>query len=116
MLKRLLILCFVLAQLLQAAALQAAQQNDNVVWIDVRSARDYRNGHIEGAINIPHGDIGHKILQNVPDTFKEVHLYDGNSGTFAGLALELLMELGFQDVVNEGGYEALLARQGQSEQ
>jgi phage shock protein E len=93
----------------------AAQVNDNIVWIDVRSQREYRRVHIEGAINIPHGDIGHKIFVEVPDTFKEVHIYDGSQGTFAGIALEILMEIGFQEVVNEGGYDALLEKQGLNE-
>jgi rhodanese-related sulfurtransferase len=94
----------------------AAEVNDNVVWIDVRSQREYRRGHIEGAINIPHGDIGHRIFVEVPDTFIEVHIYDGSKGTFAGIALEMLMEIGFQEVVNEGGYDALLEKQGISEE
>ncbi|PCI78494.1 MAG: MerR family transcriptional regulator [SAR86 cluster bacterium] len=94
----------------------AAEVDDNVVWIDVRSGQEYRRGHIEGAINIPHGDIGHRIFVEVPDTFKEVHIYDGSQGTFAGIALEILMEIGFQEVVNEGGYEALLEKQGISEE
>ena len=88
-----------------------AAEREGVVWIDVRTAREFRQGHIEGAINIPHGDIGHKIFESVSDTFVEVHLYDGSQGTFAGLALELLMEMGFQDVHNEGGYEQLLQQQ-----
>ena len=94
----------------------AAQVNDNVVWIDVRAEREYRRGHIEGAINIPQGDIGHRIFVEVPNTFIEVHLYDGSQGTFAGIALEMLMEIGFQEVVNEGGYDALLEKQGLSEE
>jgi len=94
----------------------AAEGDDSVVWIDVRSLREYRRGHIEGAINIPHGDIGHRIFVEVPDTFIEVHLYDGSQGTFAGIALEMLMEMGFQEVVNEGGYEALLAKRQNSEE
>ena len=93
----------------------SGQVNDNIVWIDVRSQREYRRVHIEGAINIPHGDIGHKIFVEVPDTFKEVHIYDGSQGTFAGIALEILMEIGFQEVVNEGGYDALLEKQGLNE-
>lgn len=95
---------------------QAAEKNDNVVWIDVRSQREYRRGHIAGAVNIPHGDIGHRIFVEVPDTFTEVHIYDGSQGTFAGIALEMLMEIGFQEVVNEGGYDALLEKQGLSEE
>lgn len=94
----------------------AAEVDENIVWIDVRSASEYRRGHIEGAINIPHGDIGHRIFVEVPDTFKEVHLYDGSQGTFAGIALEMLMEIGFQEVVNEGDYESLLRKaQGESQ-
>ncbi len=116
MVRRALIVLFTFLSLIQSYSLLAAEQNDNVVWIDVRSAREYRQGHIEGAINIPHGDIGHKIFQAVDDVFKEVHIYDGNSGTFAGLALEMLMEMGFQEVVNEGSYERLLAKQKQAEQ
>ena len=85
--------------------------NGNIVWIDVRSLR----GHIEGAINIPHGDIGQKIFEEVPDIFKEVHTCDGSKGTFAGIVLEMLMEIGFHEVVSEGGYEALLEMQGLNE-
>ena len=96
--------------------LLAAEVDARVVWIDVRSQREYRRGHIEGAINIPHGDIGHRIFVEVPDTFKEVHLYDGSQGTFTGIALEMLMEIGFQEVVNEGGYADLLKRRGLDEE
>lgn len=117
MIRILVALLFIFAGSTQIAPLfvvTAAELNENIVWIDVRSARDYRHSHIEGAINIPHGDIGHKIFQAVPDVFKEVHIYDGKQGTFAGLALEMLMEMGFQEVINEGGYEALLAKQSSS--
>lgn len=105
-----LLACFLacVSGLPASGSLWAAESGDGVVWIDVRTAQEFRRGHLEGAINIPHGDIGHKILQLVPDTFVEVHLYDGSEGTFAGLALELLMELGFQAVYNEGGYDQLL--------
>ena len=111
-----LVLIFTFLSLIQSYSLFAAEQNDNSVWIDVRSARDYRRGHLEGAINIPAGDIGHKIFQSVTNVFKEVHIYDGSSGTFAGLALEMLMEMGFQEVINEGSYEQLLVKQQQTEQ
>ncbi|MSR12817.1 MAG: rhodanese-like domain-containing protein [Gammaproteobacteria bacterium] len=107
--RRLLTRTFTLLLFLPTAMLLwAAEVDENVVWIDVRTAREFRLSHIEGAINIPHGDIGHKIFVAVPNTLVEVHLYDGSQGTFAGLALELLMEIGFQAVYNEGGYEQLL--------
>jgi len=120
MLKRLLTTVFVLLGSLsgtmfgttQASAVLAAEANENSVWIDVRSVRDFSKGHLEGAINIPAGDIGRKIFLSVPDIFKEVHIYDGSQGTFANLALETLMEMGFQYVINEGGYEEMLAKEG----
>jgi len=51
----------------------------------------------------------------VPDSFKEVQICDGSKGAFAGIVLEMLMEIGFQEVVNERGYEALLEKQGLNE-
>ena len=72
--------------------------------------REYRQGHIEGAINIPHSDIGHRIFEYVDDPALPVHLYDAE-GVFAGLALEILMEMGFEYVINEGPYQQLLERQ-----
>ncbi|MCH7815312.1 MAG: rhodanese-like domain-containing protein [Proteobacteria bacterium] len=116
MVRRVVVLLFTLIGLAQAYSACAAEQDENSVWIDVRSAREYRAGHIEGAINIPAGDIGHKMFESVDDVFKTVHLYDGSSGTFAGLALELLMEMGFNEVINEGGYAQLLVKQSAAEQ
>jgi rhodanese-related sulfurtransferase len=99
-----------------APVTQAAQVSDNIVWIDVRSKREFRRGHIECAITIPHGDICHRIFVEGPDTFTQVHIYDGSQGAFAGIVLEMLMEIGFQEVINEGGYDALLEKQGLSEE
>ena len=42
----------------------------------------------------------------------ELHVYDSSNGTSAGFVLEMLMEIGFQEVVNEDGYDALLEKQG----
>ena len=48
----------------------AGQVNGNIVWIDVRPQREYRRRDIEGTINIPHDDIGHKIFVELLGTFK----------------------------------------------
>jgi len=79
------------------------------IWIDLRSPGEYRQGHLEGAINIPRGEIAHRINDYVSDPYLPVHLYDSSAGA-AGLALDILMEMGFQYVINEGSYEAVLAR------
>jgi phage shock protein E len=103
------ILVLVSLLLSQAVFGQDDGVNEAAVWIDVRSPREYREGHIEGAINIPHADIAHRIGDFVTDTYQPLHLY-GSSTAFTGLALEILMEMGFQYVVNEGSYEAVLER------
>ncbi|MBL4819990.1 MAG: hypothetical protein JKY98_03225 [Gammaproteobacteria bacterium] len=102
---------FVIGFAILASTLSAfAAEEDNGVWIDVRSTQDYRKGHIEGAINIPHADIGYRINKFVSDPGITVHLYD-DGGVYAGLALQILMEMGFEYVINEGGYESILKKQ-----
>ena len=85
------------------------EPEDGGIWIDLRSPQEFREGHIEGAINIPRGEISHRIGTLVTDLYQPIHLYGSNPG-FVGLALNILIELGYQWVVNEGSYEALLAR------
>lgn len=92
----------------------AAQSEDSAeqgaIWIDLRSPQEYQQGHVEGAINIPRGEIAHRISGLVTDLYLPVHLYDSSPG-FAGMALEILMEIGYQDVINEGSYDSVVARQ-----
>lgn len=61
---------FVFAQVTWAGHTWAGQVNGNIVWIDVRPQREYRRRDIEGTINIPHDDIGHKIFVELLGTFK----------------------------------------------
>lgn len=103
-----LVLCMV--TLCSVVMSSNAAENENIIWIDVRTVQEYRRGHIEGAINIPHGEISYKLAALVPDPYTEIHLYCA-TGTFAGMALEILMEMGYQAVVNEGAYEKIVARQ-----
>lgn len=88
----------------------AAEAGADGVWIDVRSAEEFAAGHLDGALNIPHTRIADRIAAAVPDKNTPVHLYCG-TGIRAGMALEILMEMGYDLVVNEGGYEALVAKQ-----
>ncbi|MEX0618926.1 MAG: rhodanese-like domain-containing protein [Pseudohongiellaceae bacterium] len=103
------ILLAVFTLLFAAGGFAADNQVADGVWIDVRSVREYNEGHVEGHANIPHGDIGHKISELVPDLHTTVHLYCA-TGIRSGMALEILMEMGYQDVINEGGYEQVAAK------
>lgn len=76
----------------------------DAVWIDVRSAGEYAQGHLDGAALIPHDDIetGIQTLQVDKDT--PILLYC-RSGNRAGKAMERLRALGYTNVTNLGGLE-----------
>lgn len=69
--------------------------SDNMVVLDVRSAKEYDAGHIEGAVNIAVDDIREKIGSLDPG--KETILYC-RSGYRAYLVLRTLKNHGFSDV------------------
>ncbi|MFN3594746.1 MAG: sulfurtransferase [Thiobacillaceae bacterium] len=54
------------ARIIDTAAVQAAIARGAIVW-DVRSAEDYRKGHIPGAVNI--GDISRTLRREVDEDF-----------------------------------------------
>lgn len=78
------------------------------IWIDVRSAEEFQAGHLEGAVNIVHTEIAAKIATVTQDKDAEIQLYC-RSGRRSGLAEAELKKLGFTNVHNAGGYEALKA-------
>lgn len=75
--------------------------------IDVRSTEEFSEGHIEGAINIPHDQTDALAEAIGPDPQRSVVLYCG-SGRRAGLAAEALQERGYSAVHNAMGYKDLL--------
>ena len=80
--------------------------------IDVRSAAEFDTGHIEGAVNIPHNEIGTRIAEVTEDKDQAIVLYCGSGGR-AGTALRALQELGYTQVENAGGYRSLKEKLGQ---
>lgn len=78
------------------------------IWIDVRSAEEFQAGHLEGAVNIVHTDIAKQIATVTTDKNAEIHLYC-RSGRRSGIAEDALKQLGFTNVHNAGGYDALKA-------
>ena len=79
-------------------AAQAATDPARVV-LDVRSAREFSEGHIPGAVHVPLGDLCARIAE-VPDKPLVVHC---GSGGRSHIATTLLLGLGRNDVLN---YEA----------
>ncbi len=90
-------------QKLEKGAEKMGKQPDYI--IDVRSAEEFGDGHVQGAILIPHTEIAEKIREAVPNTSSTVALYC-RSGNRAGIAKTAMQELGYQNVENLGGVES----------
>ncbi|MDF3127183.1 rhodanese-like domain-containing protein [Rheinheimera sp. 1928-s] len=83
------------------------------LWIDVRTAEEYKAGHLEGAINIPYNEIEQKITDISADKTADIQLYC-RSGRRSGIALETLTSMGYSNVTNAGAYEQLKQKQPKS--
>ena len=83
------------------------------LWIDVRTAEEFKAGHIAGAINIPYDDIEQKITAVTTDKATDIQLYC-RSGRRSGIALETLRGMGYSKVTNAGAYEQLKQKQPKS--
>lgn len=83
------------------------------LWIDVRTAEEYKAGHLEGAIHIPYDEIEQKIQAISADKTADIQLYC-RSGRRSGIALETLRSLGYSKVTNAGAYEQLKQKQPKS--
>jgi phage shock protein E len=68
--------------------------------IDVRTEQEWKNdGHLQGAILIPHDRIEKEISAVVPDKKGRIYLYC-RSGRRTALAFDVLKKAGYEDLVN----------------
>ena len=70
------------------------------IIIDVREPNEYASGHVDGAINIPPSALmsGAKALDNLDrNTMLIVYC---RTGSRSNVAIELLKQIGFTNVVN----------------
>jgi phage shock protein E len=80
------------------------------VIIDVREPKEYINGHVEGALNIPPSRLleGAKELADTPkDT--EIILYC-LSGSRSNVSMNILKDLGFTNLTNGINQEHVKAK------
>ncbi len=70
------------------------------IIVDVRTPREYRSGHIPGAVNIDHREINSQPPEVDKDTLIVTYC---RSGARASRALATLERLGFDNVINFGG-------------
>ena len=77
-----------------------------VIFLDCREPKEYKSGHIPGAINIPRGLLEFKVEGKIPDKNADIVMYC-KSGGRGCLACESIGEMGYKNVKNmEGGWMA----------
>ena len=76
-------------------------QNTDVVVLDVRTEEEYITGHIKDAILIPLDELD-KNISSLEDRDKTILVYC-KSGRRSRLACEILISLGFKNVIDIGG-------------
>ena len=73
----------------------------NAVIIDVRTEAEWKEGHLEGAVLIPHERIVEGITAVAPDKKGKIYLYC-RSGRRTGIAFDALKQTGYENLVNLG--------------
>ena len=75
--------------------------NDGAVLLDVRTAEEYRDGHIDGSINIPLDKIS-SVENIVKDKSTPLYVHCLSGGR-SGQAVSYLKQMGYTNVKNIGG-------------
>ena len=72
------------------------------IILDVRTAEEYSEKHIPGAINIPNKTIGADDIPELPDKDQLILIYC-RSGNRSKQAADKLVKLGYTNIVEFGG-------------
>jgi molybdopterin/thiamine biosynthesis adenylyltransferase/rhodanese-related sulfurtransferase len=79
-----------------------AQGLDGAVWIDVREADEWQEGHLPGAFHIPRGYLESRVEGVAPDKSTELIVYCASAARSA-FAAKTLQELGYEHVHSLAG-------------
>lgn len=77
-----------------------AQHDPTLFLLDVRSAEEFAQGHVPGAVNIPHDQVAARLADIPKD--KDVVLYC-HSGRRAGIAAGVLQSHGYTKLMHLDG-------------
>jgi hydroxyacylglutathione hydrolase len=83
------------------------ERQDEYMYVDVREPDELEEGMIDGAVNIPLGQLIRKARHGDLDDLKRKKIVTYCSGEYRGnIAADELNKLGFDTVTIEGGYSA----------
>lgn len=87
-----------------------AQHTPDALVVDVRTPSEYAAGHLAGArlADVTAPDFEQRIRELAPDPTQPVYLYC-RSGNRSAFAAERLLELGYTQAVDIGGFDELRA-------
>ncbi len=91
----------------RAHAADVASRPPDSLVVDVRTAAEWAEGHLVGAVHVPLGD-GFEAAMDGYARDRPVYVYC-RSGRRSGEAQTILERMGFTRVVNAGGLAALAA-------
>ena len=83
-------------------AKQIMDREEGYIILDTRTQAEYDEGHIPGAIVIPHDEITDRAEEELPDKDQLLLVYC-RSGRRSKLAAEALVELGYTNIKEFGG-------------
>lgn len=89
-------------QISQKEAKSLMDNNKNIVILDVRTKKEFDDGHIRGAINIPVETIGSIPPAQLRDK-KQMILVYCRSGRRSKIAAQKLGTIGYENVLEFGG-------------
>ena len=89
-------------QITMDEAVAMMEEEEGYIILDVRTAAEFDEKHIPGAINIPNEAIGADAIPELPDKDQLILVYC-RSGNRSKQASEKLVKLGYTNVVEFGG-------------
>lgn len=88
------------------AAAKGIFDKGGAIFLDCREPKEFKSGHIPGAMNIPRGLLEFKIGKKISDKNKEIVIYCKKGGRGC-LAAFNLVRMGYKNVKNlDGGWKA----------
>ena len=83
-------------------AVTMMEEESGYIILDVRTAQEYSEKHIPGAINVANESIGTEDIPELPDKDQLILVYC-RSGNRSKQASEKLVKLGYTNIVEIGG-------------